>query len=164
MSNEDQPVTTASILEMMQAMVGQMRDSVSSNINDITTTITNNNDSLRAEMNNNNININEKFETMQALNDASRAELLSLIEQRSTCSTRNSTRAPSRAISPTSLVSQVNAKLCSDADEQEVQAAVQASLNDVRQRSRAPSLLGSAAMMLPVVCAASAHAYCASYV
>ena len=39
MSNEDVPVTTASILEMMQAMVGQMRDSVSSNLSDITTTI-----------------------------------------------------------------------------------------------------------------------------
>jgi hypothetical protein len=134
MSNEDQPVTAASILEMMQAIKGQMRDSVNSSINGITTTITNNNDSLRAEMINNNININEKFETMQALNDASRAELLSLIVQRSTRSTRNSTRAPSRAISPTSLVSQVNAKLHSDADEQEAQAAAQASLNDVRQR------------------------------
>ena len=43
MSNEDLPVTTASILEMMQAMVGQMRDSVSSNLNDINTTIINNN-------------------------------------------------------------------------------------------------------------------------
>ena len=82
--------------------------------------------------------------------DASRVELLGLIAQRSIRSTRNSTRAPSRAISPTSLVSQVNAKLCSDADEQEAQAAAQAGLNDVRQRSRAPTLLGSAAMMLPV--------------
>ena len=136
MSNEDQPVNTASILEMMQAIVGQMRDSVNSNINAINSTITNTNDSLRAEMNNNNNNINEKFETMQALNDASRAELLGLIEQRSTRSTRNSTRAPSRAISPTSLVSQVNVKLHSDADEQdkEAQAAVQVSLNNVRQR------------------------------
>ena len=116
-----------------------MRDSVGSSLNDITVTITNNNN-----------NINEKFETMQALNDASRVELLGLIEQRSTRSTRNSTRAPSRAISPSTLVSQVNAKLCSDADEQEAQAAAQESLNDVRQRSRAPSLLGSAAMMLPV--------------
>ena len=70
MSNEDQPVTAASILEMMQAMVG-----------DITKTITNNNDSLWAENNNNNTNVNEKFETMQALNDASRVELLGLIEQ-----------------------------------------------------------------------------------
>ena len=42
MSSEDQPVTTASILEMMQAMVGQMRDSVNSNVNDINLTITNN--------------------------------------------------------------------------------------------------------------------------
>ena len=116
----------------MQVMVGQMRDSVSNNINDITTTITNNNDSLRAEMNNNNTNINEQLETIRALNDASRVELLGLIEQRSTRSTRNSTRAPSRAISPTTLVSQVNVKLCSDADDQEAQAAIQASLNDVR--------------------------------
>ncbi len=152
MSNEDQSVIIASILEMMQAMVSQMRDSVNSNINDMNSTITNNNDSLRAEINNNNnslraeinnnnTNVNEKFETMQALNDASRVELLSLVEQRSTRSTRNSTRAPSRAISPTSLVSQVNAKLYSDADEQETQAAIQASLNDVRQRSRAPTMM-----------------------
>jgi hypothetical protein len=135
---------------MMQAIVEQMCDSVSSNLNDITTTITNNNDSLRAEINNNNTNINEKFETMQALNDASRLELLGLIEQRSSRSTRNSTRAPSRSISPTTLVSQVNAKLCSDADEQEAKAATQAGLNDVRQRSRASTLQGPAAMMLPV--------------
>ena len=54
MSEEDQPVTTASILEMMQAMVGQMRDSVSSNLNDINSTVTNNHDSLRAEINYNN--------------------------------------------------------------------------------------------------------------
>ena len=138
MSNEDQPVTTASILEMMQAMVGQIRDSVSSNLNDINSTITNNHDSLRAEINNNNKHFHEQLETIRVSNDVSRVELLSLIEHRSTRSTRNSTRAPS------TLVSQVN-----DA-EQEAQAAVQASLNDVRQRSRAPTLLGSAAMMLPV--------------
>ena len=111
MSSEDQPVTTASILKMMQAMVGQMHDSVSRNLNDINNTITNNNDSLRAEINSNNANISEKIEIMQALNDASRLELLGLIEQRSTRSTRNYTRAPSRAISPTTLLSQVSAKL-----------------------------------------------------
>lgn len=150
MSNKDQPVTAASILEMTQAMVGKMRDSVSSNLNDINITINNNNDSLRAEINNNNANISEKFETMQALNDASRLELLGLIQQRSRRSPRNSTRAQSRAVSPTTLLSQVSAKLCSDADEQIAQAVAQSSVNDVRQRSRAPTLLGSAAMILPV--------------
>ena len=141
MSNEDQPVTAASILEMMQAMVGDITKTITNNNDSLRAEINNNNDSLKAEINSNNNNINEKFETMQSLNDASRVELLGLIAQRSTRSTRNSTRAPSRAISPTSLVSQVNAKLCSDADEQETQAAIQASLNDVRQRSRAPTMI-----------------------
>ena len=46
MSTEDQPVTTASIVGIMQAMVAQMGDSVNINFNDINTIITSNNDSL----------------------------------------------------------------------------------------------------------------------
>ena len=84
MSEEDQPVITASILEMMQAMVS-----------DFTTTITNNHDSLRAEINNNNAKGNDKFKIIQAENAASREKLLTRINDRSRLSSRVSSRTTS---------------------------------------------------------------------
>ena len=88
MSNEDQPVTAASILEMMQAMVGDITKTITNNNDSLRAEINNNNDSLKAEINSNNNNINEKFETMQSLNEASRTELLARIKSRSRLSSR----------------------------------------------------------------------------
>jgi hypothetical protein len=70
-----------------------------------------NSDSLRAEINNNNSNFDNKFDNMQALNDAARMEMLELIDQRSRRSTRASSRTTSRAVSPKTLIAQVSAKL-----------------------------------------------------
>ena len=66
----------------------------------------NNNESLRAEINNN-----------QALNTAARMEMFELIDQRSRKSTRAPTRTTSRAVSPKTLVAQVSAKLESGVQE-----------------------------------------------
>ena len=57
MSNEDQPVTAASILEMMQAMVGDIIKTITNNNDSLRAEINNNNDSLKAEINSNNNNI-----------------------------------------------------------------------------------------------------------
>jgi uncharacterized protein YoxC len=121
MSEEELTMTTPSMMEQMQAMFTQMRDSINNNnntinnltnnINDINNTMIHNNDSLRADINNNNSKFDNKIDTMQALNDAARMEMLELMDQRSRKSTRASTRATSRAISPNSLVAQVSAKL-----------------------------------------------------
>ena len=64
-----------------------MRESVNNNINEINSTIVNNNN-----------NINIKMDAMQALHDASRMELLEKIELKSRLSSRASARAPSRTI------------------------------------------------------------------
>lgn len=61
---------------------------------------------LRAEINSN--------------SDATRAELLERIDQRSRLSSRSSTRAGSRAVSPKTLMAQLNTKLKSDADTPDV--------------------------------------------
>ena len=72
-----------------------------------------NNDSLRAEINNN----NSKIDGMQALNAAARIKMLELIDQRSRRSTRAFSRNNSRAVSPKSFVAQVSTKLESGVQE-----------------------------------------------
>jgi septal ring factor EnvC (AmiA/AmiB activator) len=94
MSEEEPTMTTPSMMEQMQAMFTQMRDSINNNnntinnninninnnINDINNTMNHNKDSLRAEINN---KLDNKFDTMEACNEARRMELLNLIDQRS---------------------------------------------------------------------------------
>lgn len=65
-------------------------------------------------------NINDLRAEINSNNETTRLELLERIDQRSRLSTRTSTRAGSRAVSPKSLVAQVNAKLKSDADTPDV--------------------------------------------
>ena len=118
---------TATMMTAVQAMFTELRDSmnnnnliISNNINDINNTMNNNINDINNSMNNNNNHINKAIETMQVLHEASRAELLERIDQRSRLSTRATTRAGSRAVSPKSLMAGVNAKLKSDADTPDV--------------------------------------------
>ena len=97
---------TATMMTAVQAMFTELRESMNNNINDINNNMNNNISSLRAEINSN--------------SDTTRAELLERIDQRSRLSTRATTRAGSRAVSPKSLMAGVNAKLKSDADTPEV--------------------------------------------
>lgn len=80
MSEVKPTMATPSIVELMQAMFMQMRDS----INDNNLTINN-------DINNIKNNINNKIDTMHALNHATRMKILELIDQRSRKSTRAST-------------------------------------------------------------------------
>ena len=100
---------TATMMTAVQAMFTELRDSmvnnnliINNNINDINNNMNINLTSLRTEMNSN--------------SEATRAELLERIDQRSRLSTRATTRAGSRAVSPKSLMAGINAKLKSDAD------------------------------------------------
>lgn len=125
MSEKEPTLATSSIMEQLQAMFTQMRDSINNNninnknnnINDINNTMNHNNDSLQAEINNNNNKFDYKFDIMQALNEAGHMKLLDLIDHRSRRSTRASTRATLRAVSLKSLVAQVSAKLESGVQE-----------------------------------------------
>jgi hypothetical protein len=83
MSEEEPTMATPSIMEVMQAMFNNLNN----NMNNI-------NDSLRAEINNN----NSKIDQMQVLNAAARVEMFELIDQRSRRSTRASSRTTSRAV------------------------------------------------------------------
>ena len=89
---------TATMMTAVQAMFTELRKSMINN----NLTISNNINDLRAEM--------------TSSSDATRAELLERIDQRSRLSTRATTRAGSRAVSPKSLMAGVSAKLKSDAD------------------------------------------------
>ena len=104
MSGEDDSnaLVTSATATMMTAMFTELRESMINN----NLTISNNINDLRAEMSSN--------------GDATRAELLERIDQRSRLSTRATTRAGSRAVSPKSLMAGVNAKLKSDADTPDV--------------------------------------------
>jgi hypothetical protein len=125
MSGEDDCNTlvkdaTATMMTAVQAMFTELRDSMINNnisinnsINDINNTLNNiiyyinkNMNNLRAEINSN--------------SDATRAELLERIDQRSRLSSRSSTRTGSRAVSPKTLMAQLNTKLKSDADTPDV--------------------------------------------
>ena len=139
---------TATMMTAVQAMFTELRDSmnnnnliISNNINDINNTMNNNINDINNSMNNNNNHINKAIETMQVLHEASRAELLERIDQRSRLSTRATTRAGSRAVSPKSLMAGVNAKLKSDADTPDVLEAPQGitEANALPERQRRPS-------------------------
>ena len=99
-------MATPSIMEVMQAMFNNLNNI----INDINNTMNIHNDSLRAEINNNNSKTDSKIDDMQALNAAARIEMLELIDQRSRRSTRASSRNNSSTVSPKSFVAQVNSQ------------------------------------------------------
>ena len=66
-----------------------------------------NNNTIINNMNKSNEAINDKFESLQAINAATREELLQKIDMRS----RASSRASSRATSPTQVMAKLHAKL-----------------------------------------------------
>ena len=68
-------------------------------------------------MNNNIYNLRAEINSNS---DTTRAELLERIDQRSRLSSRSSTRAKSRAVSPKTLMAQLNTNLKSDADTPDV--------------------------------------------
>lgn len=94
-----------------------MSETLNNNINNIHNNLNNNINDLNNNMYN---NINDLRPEINSNNETTRLELLERIDQRSRLSTRTSTRAGSRAVSPKSLVAQVNAKLKSDADTPDV--------------------------------------------
>ena len=125
MSGEDDGNTlvtdaTATMMTAVQAMFMELRDSminnnisINNNINDINNTLNNNINDINKNMTNLRAEINSN-------SDATRAELLERIDQRSRLSSRLSTRAGSRAVSPKTLMAQLNTKLKSDADTPDV--------------------------------------------
>ncbi len=95
---------TATMMTAVQAMFMELRDSminnnltINNNINDINNNMNSNINDLRAEIN--------------SKRDATRAELLERIDQRSRQSSRSSTRVGSRAVRPKTLMAQLNTKL-----------------------------------------------------
>ena len=96
MSGQDSSTAASSILEAIQAMFTEMDNKLNDNNN----TIINN-------MNKSNEAINDKFESLQAINAATREELLQKINMRF----RASSRASSRETSPTQVMAKLHAKL-----------------------------------------------------
>jgi hypothetical protein len=74
------------------------------NINEINNTMKNNNETLRTEINN-------KIDTMQVLNDATRIEMLEIFDQRSRFPSRASVKALTRAVGSRQLTASLTATI-----------------------------------------------------
>ena len=102
MSGQDSSTAASSMMEAMQAMQAmfiQMDNKLNDNNNTIINNMNKSNEAIEA--------INDKFESLQAINAATREELLQKIDMRS----RASSRASSRATSPTQVMAKLHAKL-----------------------------------------------------